>query len=876
MNINSKKLTSLAVSTSVVAVWLIFCAEIMPSGIKLQNGFIYLGYILLLIVAMLTISSSSVYTATVEASISSPRDSTHTFMHFAVVCLFTGGLMQSWFTSNTAIANGDITPPLGTAWLDHAFTFLSWSVNDVGVGINNYSQLLPWSFVSLIVHIFGGSGAMAQRVWLTFLLMAIVGSAFYLAKSFRLSNLASSIVGLIYFFNPYTLSLVGNNTVFLCAMALIPFMTATIIFCSANQLKRSRLVIISSVCAPFVGYAYGNPPLVGILVIAMWATPIFVLARFGKEAAIRAILNLLIMLGVLLALSMYWIIPAIGSISSGGVNISSLSSTARWAFTEGRSTVANGFWLNTSWGWSDPQYNSFINDFSKFPLIYMIGFVATLPFLGFWFAAKTIREKSSLLRLMAFLTLGSLFFILLSNGHNYPGKYVFNIIYALPYGWLFQEPGRFLLLTLLGFVLMVGITFDVIYSSSKIEDAPNKFLSFSFFKRYAAHLYAALALIVALGISFPLWIAPFSNSSSKVISYPPSHVVIPNDWINTTDFLNSNESPSGQIMVLPKDDYYQMPYTWYYGNDGFINYALTRQVINPNPNGYSPQSLEIEKVINLESSSILAHNWKFAANILTSSNIPLVLVRNDLKVNYPGRTFTSPQKLTDAYLTDPLMRLIHRSGPLYVFGLKSFNTTDNSKFATTEDVTPNTNDLSVLSLGEVLVASSPIHGHKTIADLSQLTWEEKGSVKVALISVAADYKYSILSNNGSSVSNTLLSIGARSSSGRLRITISVPNIAVSEIQNAVLVGIPNKTDNSTHLYTSQMGYSKGDFFLPNTKHVKVAGGMEGWLSSMPIPVNALPTNKYLKDMDRLIIGIELFGILIISFFLLRAKRNKRS
>ena len=140
--------------------------------------------------------------------------------------------------------------------------------------------------------------------------------------------------------------------------------------------------------------------------------------------------------------------------------------------------------------------------------------------------------------------------------------------------------------------------------------------------------------------------------------------------------------------------------------------------------------------------------------------------------------------------------------------------------------------------------------------------------------MAADYKYSILSNNGLSVSSILLSIGARSSSGRSRITISVPNIAISEIQNAVLLGKPDKSNYSMHLYTSQMGYSKGDFFLRKTKHVKVAGGMEGWLTTKPVPINSLPTSKYLKDMDQLIIGTELFGISVISFFLLRAKRNR--
>ena len=48
---------------------------------------------------------------------------------------------------------------------------------------------------------------------------------------------------------------------------------------------------------------------------------------------------------------------------------------------------------------------------------------------------------------------------------------------------------------------------------------------------------------------------------------PSTHVSVPAYWTAMASYLNGS-APPGNLLVLPEDDFYQMPYTWgYYGAD---------------------------------------------------------------------------------------------------------------------------------------------------------------------------------------------------------------------------------------------------------------------------------------------------------------------
>ena len=88
---------------------------------------------------------------------------------------------QSWFVPGGAIAGGDIAPPEGTAWLSHLFVPYGWSGSNLGGPANNEVQL-PWAGVLWVVTRIGGSAVLAQRVWITLLVVSAALAALYLLR----------------------------------------------------------------------------------------------------------------------------------------------------------------------------------------------------------------------------------------------------------------------------------------------------------------------------------------------------------------------------------------------------------------------------------------------------------------------------------------------------------------------------------------------------------------------------------------------------------------------------------------------------------------------------------------------------------------------
>src|SRR6185437_5777807 len=99
---------------------------------------------------------------------------------------------------------------------------------------------------------------------------------------------------------------------------------------------------------------------------------------------------------------------------------------------------------------------------------------------------------------------------------------------------------------------------------------------------------------------------------------PSSHVSVPVYWTAMASYLNRS-APPGNLLVLPEDDYYQMPYTWgYYGADTFIRDLITRHVVDAAGQGYAPAQHELMAAIHLVQRSVLAHDWPSVQRTLTA------------------------------------------------------------------------------------------------------------------------------------------------------------------------------------------------------------------------------------------------------------------
>jgi hypothetical protein len=744
-------------------------AELLSRG-PLQSVLADIGFVGLLIAAVLLLRSR---TPSISASGDLARDPQTTTWRWTIGGLGLVGVLatQSWFHSGTAIARGDVIPPIGTAWIARLFSLFGFGGSNLGATQNNQVQL-PFASVDWVTHWFGGSGALAQRIWLSLLVAAILMASGALARSLRLTPIAGVVVAVVYFFNPMTMSQIGFNDVFLTAMVLLPALVAAVISYGDGKTDLWKVCLAFVVAAPFVGYAYSNPPLVGMLALTLFATPLLVWVRFGRDAAERSVWGVLIGGALLVGASVYWLIPSLftlGSVASG--NLSTLSA---WGFTEARSTLTNGLWLNTTWGWSYTEYFPFARDFGNFPLDLVFPLIPLIAFVGLSLRTAASELGHRVARLRGFLAVGALGVILLSTGTRPPGNILFDPLYRLPYGWLLREPGRFLTVAALGYAILAGLLVQHFYKPEPIALEPPSECSEKRGVRLSPSARVAIAIvIVALASSFPLWTGAIVPGSSQ--GFPSQHVKVPNYWNSVADYLNVASSPRGSLLVLPADDFYQMPYTWYYGNDNFISNLLLRPVIDPSPQGYSYVSTELLSAIHLESTALLNHNWIEAGRVLNAIGTPVVLVRGDIVANFPFRTINSPAKLDTELANDPEMKSIHHDGPLTLYKLKSAYRQVPNDFATVASSTPDLNELTLISKRTLLVTSHPKLGHVALYPLpSVANWRFGSNSLSTSLALPSGWTYSVKSINSHAHSGVRVSTQGATSSGKRVLRVQLP------------------------------------------------------------------------------------------------------
>lgn len=658
------------------------------------------------------------------------------------------GAVQTWFTGGTAIAGGDLAPPNGTAWLGHIFAPWVWSGSDLGRP-SNLETTLPWGALLWLVHGAGGSSAVAERVWFSLLYAAASLGAYALLRQLRLGPVAAFCGAVIYIFNPYVVSLVGTNPVSMAALALVPIGASVMLAVASGRWRMSAAVLALLGTVPFLGYAYSNPPLVLAVGFSILGGALLGAMLYGSSGRRRAIYTLAAGVPLVALASLYWTVPSLEELRV--VALHHLAATAPWAWTEARSTLANAFWLNTSWTWAYKDFAPYAYLYDRFPLSLL---KYGVPVLGF--AALTIsyekrgKEEDRRLVVVAAASTLSLAFVLLSTGTNAPGSVVFDALYHLPYGWLLREPDRFLLFAAMGFTVLVAVTIEAAVGTF----VARKLLPRGPTLRAAGRVSVSIVVVALVGIAPGYPLALGAVVDGPVGHFPSRHVRMPSYWTAMATYLNATSTPAGNLLVLPPDAFYQMPYRWYYGNDGFIMDMISRHVLDPSSQGYTPAPGTLVREVDLVASSLLSGNYSEASLALRALGTPDVLLRGDVISNFGGGHIDSPRQLANALAHDPAIRLVHRSGPLDLFRLRRPNTTlagTHAKvpYATVNSISPDLRDLALFKRQRALLDHSPITGVPAVYQLPSLVkWSRVGTHLYAVLHLVPGDTYSVVLPDG--------------------------------------------------------------------------------------------------------------------------------
>jgi hypothetical protein len=618
---------------------------------------------------------------------------------FGAVALCAAAAMQTWFGGGSAIAAGDVTLPDGTAWLGRLFAPWTWTGNDLGSpGANQAS--LPWAAILGPVHALGGSPALAQRIFYTAVFVGAGVAAVWMLRMCGLRPIGAAVGALVYVFNAYVLTYVNVNPVFLTALLCLPLLLAIVLAAARGSLRTRQAVMLLGLTMPLVGYADLNPPLAGMLAVALLLSPLLARWLGGRDAGRRALRTLAIGIPVMLVIGAYWIVPV--ALHLGGAAVGRLSSYQDWAWTQGRATLPNALQLNTFWAWPYTQFFPFSGGWDQLPM----ALIRYLPGATAFAALLAGRRRgvqpgmATHLRLAVGGVAVAVPLLLLSVGENAPTGQLFGWLYSLPGGWLLREPGRFIMVAGLAYGLLAGLT--VQWAVSNLP-ARVRLPRTTRWARLQPVVLIGAVLAIAIAPAYPLATGAVVPDGRFGLS---AHNTLPAYWTRLAG--ESDSLPAGSVLALPVDDFYEMPYTWGYdGTDGFITNLFSRQVLVPNGDNYVPATPQMLSAVAAVSDGVLSRRPAQVHAILDALGVRYILVRGDIDARAPDRHIVDPAALDSALASSSSYRLTLSEGPLHLYALSDApNDTGVGRPVFTSEVAPDLRGLPLLGANTHLVTGA--------------------------------------------------------------------------------------------------------------------------------------------------------------------------
>jgi arabinofuranan 3-O-arabinosyltransferase len=229
-------------------------------------------------------------------------------------------------------------------------------------------------------------------------------------------------------------------------------------------------------------------------------------------------------------------------------------------------------------------------------------------------------------------------FVFLAKGLMAPLASVNLFLYLhVPMFWLFREPmsklGQ-LLVTFFG-VLLAILVEGVIQRWRDHPPAPSWWPGRLLRPATLALVGTAIASILVVASPYP--VATGGVIPDQRPMQPSAHVRVPQYWWDTAAAINSDPSP-GKVLVLPLDDYYQMPTRWgFFGVDSVANLLIRKGVIQPKPDGYFGDVPGYAADIRGVQTGLLSGDLDAVPRLLDAGGIDTIIVRHDLVRDMPGR-----------------------------------------------------------------------------------------------------------------------------------------------------------------------------------------------------------------------------------------------
>ena len=547
-------------------------------------------------------------------------------------------VVSRWFIPGTFISTGDMGPWIRQGWEPEAMS--SWNHTVSGAGSAAFTVARGFEFYVLkFVGIFGGDEYVGQWLFYTLIYGLVgVGTA-YAARAIVKSEPAAVAAGTFAVLNGFFLTRLPNplNIISVGSIALLTGL--------ALRVARGR-----SIGAPWAGIALlptsflaFNPPM--IVVAYAWTLvglPILAGLIFGWAAVVRLVKWMIFAAPWALLLNIWWLVPFAYSYLGGGGAVANADFTdpTAWSWSQAQNKIPNILTLVANWAWVKPQYLPFAADLEQPWIVWARYLIPVLVFLAPVLAIRKLRRAALVLVGM------SLLFVLLAKGLQPPFKQINLFLYNnVPGFWLFREPmSKLGQLLVIFFALLFAIGLDSVWE--RWRENPTT-------RNRVVKVAAWAAIIIIVLQPYPLWTGGVIPDVRP--NQPSAHVRVPQFWWDMADVINADDRP-GKVLVMPLDDYYQMPTTWgFAGVDSIPNLLIQRPVVQPKPDGYFGEVPGFAADVKSVESALIAGDLASVPRLLRATGISQIIVRHDLVRGMPGRTFADDRILTAALERTPGM-----------------------------------------------------------------------------------------------------------------------------------------------------------------------------------------------------------------------------
>jgi len=503
-----------------------------------------------------------------------------------------------------------------------------WDLTGVG-GPNSPAVLLPVIVVSRLLRVFLSPGDTQHAVYALLIAGQFLVMQLLVLTLFPGRRVAAFFAGLFYCLNTY--SMLGIATWFTTYILFyLPLMAVLVIRSITGAPSRLRLLLFALSSASS-GILFVNPPIYAIFLLFACIVLAYVLTTYRRAAGVWRRVALLIVL--FLVANAYWMAQAYFLLfGAGHSQISASTNPADVSGVARRSSILNLFWLNPTWAWDfyfpyAPLY--------KTPLLLGTIFLPTLLTFSSLFN-KALPRRVVLPTLSLVLIL-----LLISTGQHGPWQSVDLLLYRhVPLFWLFREPdSKFPFVLLVLYAPLVGCQVEWLANGAV-----------HMLRKWRLYAVGAKAGIMAVvGAALLIAAFPFVTGAAVgrgQISPDKIGMDVPNYWFQLGSYLSQHDPHDG-VLLLPNDDFYQMPYTWgYYGVDAIASEFLpNRTIVLSGGQGYLSASSSYEDFKAKILRGLIDNSHLSLTPYLAALGIKYIVQRNDIEASAPTRHIVSQQQV---------------------------------------------------------------------------------------------------------------------------------------------------------------------------------------------------------------------------------------